>query len=88
MSNILQENIDDLGHRLKVKFKLPPDRPTSSEVLRIVRAIEGVPENLRTETKWRQIVSEHVNFEGHYVYEGLDNSDLNALQAQIMLLLG
>ena len=88
MTTRLQEKIDDLGHHLKVKFGLPPDRPTTLEVLKIIREIETIPEAQRTDAAWRRIVHQHVIFEGHVRYEGLDLSDINDLQSQIMLLLG
>jgi len=88
MPNNIQEKIDNLGHGLKLKFKLPPDRPTTAEVLAIVKEINNVPKSIRTDAVWREIVFKHVKFSGLYVYEGLDHSDLNSLQDQILLLLG
>lgn len=88
MATPLQESLDELGHHLKVKFRLPPDRPTTAEVLKIVHEMETIPEAQRTDATWRRVVYKHVVFEGHYAYEGLDLSDINDLQSQIMLLLG
>jgi hypothetical protein len=88
MAHTLQESINTLGHHLKMKFKLPPDRPTAAEVKAIVAEVERLPEDQRTDSAWREIVYKHVNFVGIYKYEGIDYSDLNALQAQIIQLLG
>ena len=88
MANNLNEQLHELGHHLKIRFRLPPNRPTSSEVIEIIKAVEKLPKAQRTESAWREIVYEHVEFTGDYAYEGLDHSDLNGLQAQLMLLLG
>jgi hypothetical protein len=88
MSKNLHESLEELGHHLKLRFGLPPDRPTTAEVSRIALEIEALPESQRTEGTWQRIVYKHVKFDGMYKYEGLDFSDLNSLQAQIILLLG
>ena len=87
MNAYVKAKLEDLGHHLKVKFKLPPNRPTLDEVVRIIQDVEQLPLASRTDAAWRTIVYNHVKFEGHYVYEGLDLSDINDLQSQIIALL-
>lgn len=76
--------IENLRHTLKIQFKLPPDRPTDAELELIV---QDVIAHIRLHgsantTVWRDITSRHVQFDGHYLYEGLDFSDLNSLLLQ------
>jgi hypothetical protein len=69
-----------LAHALKVKFGLPPDRPTDSELASIVGDAAKYGRKL-TDEEWRNIVDRHVRGAQKHVYEGLDFSDLNALFA-------
>ena len=87
MNTKLHENLKGLGYHLRLKFNLPPNRPTPDEVLAIVRAINRLPENQRTEYAWQEVVRQIVKFDGMYLTEGLDNSDLNFLLDQILELL-
>jgi hypothetical protein len=88
MATTLQENLNEMAHRLQIKFGLPPTRPTSSELRAILADVDKLPSTRRTDADWKRIVFNHVHFTGIYKTEGVDMSDLNSLQAQIMLLLG
>jgi hypothetical protein len=62
-----------LANQLKIKFELPPDRPTELELDRIlsnVEAFERQHRRLPTEEHWRAITLEHVRFNGTYFYRG------------------
>ena len=77
---------EKIAHNLKIKFKLPRDRPTEYELDRILADIQQLRQQEQrdaTDDEWRVITYRHVKFEGHYLYEGLDMSDLNTLFAQL-----
>lgn len=72
------------AHKLKLRFRLPPNRPTDPELDAITRdavALASRAGRALTEDEWETIVYAHVKFQGHYIYEGLDFQDLNALFA-------
>lgn len=75
-----------LAHVLKLKFRLPPDRPTDAELLAIVgEAIDAETRRGRalTDDEWAEITYRHVVFKGKYLYEGLNFQDLNGLLAMV-----
>jgi hypothetical protein len=77
---------EQIAHSLKIKFKLPRDRPTEHELSRILADIEQLRQQEQrepTEEEWRAITYKYVEFTGHNLYEGLDMSDLNTLFAQL-----
>lgn len=78
------KKIENLRYHLKLKFGLPQDRPTNKELGYILNDIKSIPKNKLDEKKWEEIVLKHVKFDGKYIYEGLDFSDLNVLYAQII----
>jgi len=75
-----------LAHSLKIRFRLPPDRPTDDEldaILRDVEVFQAFQDEEVTEEDWAKIVARHVPFKGRNLYEGLDFQDLNVLFALI-----
>lgn len=84
----LEQVIEDLRLSLKVKFGLPQNRPTDDELKKILNDISQIPEESRTEEVWRKIVYKYVSgYKYKFIYEGQDNSDLNSLHDQILMLL-
>lgn len=79
--------IDKLSHALKIKFGLPPHSPTKEELIEIVLEIEKIPKSQRTDEVWFAILKDIIPNTGKYVYKGLDNSDINQLQSEILALL-
>ena len=87
----MRDNFHLLAHALKVKFRLPPNRPTDDELQSIVEEVvrlQNVKRLLRssdalTDAEWEEIVLRYVKFTGRYIYEGLDHSDLNRILAQL-----
>lgn len=81
--------LEDLRHALKMKFKLPPDRPTDDELISIIKDAKNLSfKELKKSDTWAEIVNKYVKFEGFYLYEGLDFSDINALYQQLLSQLG
>jgi hypothetical protein len=77
---------EELAHVLKVRFKLPPDRPSDAELDLIIRDVEARAKSLDrplSEAEWKQITYGHVRFVDKYIYKGLNFQDLNALLATI-----
>ncbi|ATB41262.1 hypothetical protein CYFUS_006727 [Cystobacter fuscus] len=77
---------ESLAHILKIKFRLPPARPSDEELDAILGDVAELRRSKRrdlTEEEWGEIVYRHVKFRGKYLYEGLDFSDLNALYAML-----
>lgn len=78
--------IEHLRHTLKIRFRLPPNRPTDDELLEILQyAIlrhSALGRDL-TDDEWEEATLHFVPFTGKYLYEGLDFQDLNALLAAI-----
>jgi hypothetical protein len=75
-----------LAHSLKIRFRLPPDRPTDDEldaILRDVEVFQAFQDDEATEEDWARIVARHVPFKGRNLHEGLDFQDLNVLFALI-----
>lgn len=80
--------VQELLRSIRIKYNLPPERPTSNELVLIVTDILQVPENQRTEKIWKSIVYKHVRFNEQYIYKGLDFSDINLLLSQLLLSIG
>jgi hypothetical protein len=77
---------EQLTHALKVRFRLPPDRPSHHELLAIVGEAIDTEARLRrplSDDEWKDITYRHVPFEGKYIYEGLNFQNLNALLAVV-----
>lgn len=75
-----------LAHTLKVRFGLPPDRPTDAELNQIIAAVPLLEAKLArslTDHDWRLVAYHFVEFDSKYIYEGLNFQDLNALFAMI-----
>lgn len=79
---------EKLAHTLKLRFGLPPDRPTDAELSRIITAVPQLEAKLGrvlTDDDWRIVTLHFVRFEYKYVYDGQNFQDLNALFAMIRM---
>lgn len=80
---------EKLAHTLKVRFGLPQDRPTDSELNELNHIIRDVTENEQaigrplTDDEWKQLTCRHVRFIGKYIYECLNFQNLNAMLSVI-----
>lgn len=75
-----------LADQLRIRFALPPERPTDSELDAVLRGVDGFRAHngrLPSADEWRTITLENVRFDGSYFYKGLNFQDLNALLATI-----
>ena len=75
-----------LAHELRIRWKLPPGRPTDEEVdliLQDVAQAEARHSRQLTPAEWQALTLERVRFTGDYIYKGLNFQDLNALLAAV-----
>jgi hypothetical protein len=74
-----------LAHALKIRFGTPPGEPNELQLEGIKRDVRRIllSGRLATDEDWYEAVYEavqkHCPSAGHYVYKGLDNSDLITL---------
>lgn len=74
--------MENLAHALKLKFGLEPQEPNTAQLTEIVREIRALGRPA-TDNEWRATVVRHCRTVGKYKYAGEDNSNLNALLAQM-----
>ncbi|PDZ24606.1 hypothetical protein CON41_02380 [Bacillus cereus] len=81
-------NIQLITKLIREQFNLPVGKPNLQELRLIVRELVEIPQDQRTASVWRSVVYKHLRYDMDVpLLEGLDMSDINLLQQQILMLL-